>query len=129
MMGKEIVNYLDIQSFSALFKKWERKFTTCLLLWKTILIFFPNLSREGKEMGFHLSSTGYGPRSHPFPSLVHMNDIADSVTSEICLFADDRVCYREIKDPSDCQQLQWTLINSVIGQTDGACGSNQLNAI
>ena len=42
----------------------------------------------------------------PILFLVHINDIADSVTSEIRLFADDCVCYREINDPSDCQRLQ-----------------------
>ncbi|CAC5410790.1 unnamed protein product [Mytilus coruscus] len=44
--------------------------------------------------------------SWPILFLVHINDIAENVTSELRLFADDCVCYREIKNEDDCAELQ-----------------------
>ena len=35
-----------------------------------------------------------------------MNDISSDIESEIRLFADDCVCYREIKDEEDTIKLQ-----------------------
>jgi exonuclease III len=37
---------------------------------------------------------------------IHINDIVNDISSEIRLFADDCVCYREIKSEEDCIQLQ-----------------------
>ena len=37
---------------------------------------------------------------------LHINDITADVVSEIRLFADDCVCYREIKDKEDTLKLQ-----------------------
>ena len=42
----------------------------------------------------------------PIIFLVHINDIADNVTSEIRLFADDCDCHREINNSNDCAELQ-----------------------
>ncbi|CAC5402178.1 unnamed protein product [Mytilus coruscus] len=42
----------------------------------------------------------------PILFLVHINDIAENVTSEFRLFADDCVCNREIKNEDDCVELQ-----------------------
>ena len=42
----------------------------------------------------------------PILFLIHINDIADNVTSEIRLFADDCDCYREINNSNDCTELQ-----------------------
>ena len=36
----------------------------------------------------------------------HINDISESISSNIKLFADDCVCYREIENISDCHLLQ-----------------------
>ena len=41
----------------------------------------------------------------PIIFLIHISDIADNVTSEIRLFADDCVCYREINNSNDCAEL------------------------
>ena len=37
---------------------------------------------------------------------LHINDITADIKSEIRLFADDCVCYREIKDKEDTLKLQ-----------------------
>ena len=37
---------------------------------------------------------------------LHINDISADIESEIRLFADDCVCYREIKDKEDTLKLQ-----------------------
>ena len=37
---------------------------------------------------------------------LHINDIISDIKSEIRLFADDCVCYREIKDIEDTLKLQ-----------------------
>ena len=42
----------------------------------------------------------------PVLFLLHINDITENVSSETLLFADDCVCYREIKDINDCEILQ-----------------------
>ena len=42
----------------------------------------------------------------PILFLVHINDISEDVISNIRLFADDRVCYREIDNINDCRKLQ-----------------------
>ena len=42
----------------------------------------------------------------PILFLVHINDISKDVSSEIRLFADDCVCYRDIKTIEDCDELQ-----------------------
>ena len=42
----------------------------------------------------------------PILFLAHINDIADDVSSEVRLFADDCVCYREIKTTDDCEKMQ-----------------------
>ena len=39
-------------------------------------------------------------------SLQHINDITEDIESEIRLFADDCVCYREVKDIEDTLKLQ-----------------------
>ena len=39
-------------------------------------------------------------------SALHINDITANIESEIRLFADDSVCYREIKDKEDTLKLQ-----------------------
>ena len=42
----------------------------------------------------------------PFVFSLHINDITADIESEIRLFADDCVCYREIKDKEDTLKLQ-----------------------
>ena len=41
-----------------------------------------------------------------FSAPLHINDITADIESEIRLFADDCVCYREIKDNEDTLKLQ-----------------------
>ena len=40
------------------------------------------------------------------PCYSHINDITADIESEIRLFADDCVCYREIKDKEETLKLQ-----------------------
>ena len=40
---------------------------------------------------------------------LYINDISSDIVSEIRLFADDCVCYREIKDEEDTIKLQWDI--------------------
>ena len=40
---------------------------------------------------------------------LHINDITADIESEIRLFPDDSVCYREIKDKEDTLKLQWDI--------------------
>ena len=47
----------------------------------------------------------------PILFLVHINDIAKCVNSEIRLFADDCVCYRNISSIDDCNKLQSDIDN------------------
>ena len=42
----------------------------------------------------------------PLLFFLHINDITADIESEIRLFADDCVCYREIKDTEDTLKLQ-----------------------
>ena len=42
----------------------------------------------------------------PLLFFLHINDISADIESEIRLFADDVVCYREIKDKKDILKLQ-----------------------
>ena len=45
-------------------------------------------------------------RLGPLLFSLHINDIMSDIESEIRLFADDCVCYREIKDKEDTLKLQ-----------------------
>ena len=47
-------------------------------------------------------------RGHCYPGLrpLYINDITEDIDSELRLFADDCVCYREIKDTEDTVKLQ-----------------------
>ena len=47
-----------------------------------------------------------GHCSRPLLFSLHINDITADIESEIRLFADDSVCYREIKDERDTLKLQ-----------------------
>ena len=42
----------------------------------------------------------------PLLFLLYINDITENIDSELRLFADDCVCYREIKDTEDTVKLQ-----------------------
>ena len=42
----------------------------------------------------------------PVLFLIFINDLPDNIKSSVRLFADDRVLYRDIKSPLDCQILQ-----------------------
>ena len=46
---------------------------------------------------------------------LHINDITSDIESEIRLFADDCVCYREIKNVEDTVKLQKDIDRLVVG--------------
>ena len=42
----------------------------------------------------------------PILFLIYINDLPNSLSSKVRLFADDAIVYREIKSPKDCLELQ-----------------------
>ena len=63
-----------------------------------------NGSKSGNEPV--ASGVPQGTVLGPILFLIHINDISENVSSEIRLFADDCVCYRDITSEEDCQALQ-----------------------
>ena len=63
-----------------------------------------------------LSGVPQGTILGPLLFSLYINDISSDNESEIRLFADDCVCYREIKDEEDTMKLQKILIDWVPGQ-------------
>ena len=57
-------------------------------------------------MGSSFVRCATGHRSWSFSILVFINDISTDIESEIRLFVDDCVCYREIKENEDTVKLQ-----------------------
>ena len=53
-----------------------------------------------------VSSVPQGTVLGPLLFYLHINDITADIESEIRLFADDCVCYREIKDKEDTSTLK-----------------------
>ena len=53
-----------------------------------------------------MSGVPQGTVLGPLLFSLHINDIMSDIESEIRLFADDCVCYREIKDIDDTLKLQ-----------------------
>ena len=53
-----------------------------------------------------LSNVPQGTVLGPLLFSLHINDISTDIDSEIRLFADDCVCYREIKDIKDTLKFQ-----------------------
>ena len=51
-----------------------------------------------------------GHRSWSLVVFLHINEIMSDIESEIRLFADDCVCYREIKDIEDTLKLQKDIV-------------------
>ena len=53
-----------------------------------------------------LSGVPQGTVLGPLLFALYINDITEDIDSELRLFADDGVCYREIKDTEDTEKLQ-----------------------
>ena len=62
--------------------------------------------RSEDRLGSSFVGYATGNRSWSFSILVYINDISTDIQSEIKLFADDCVCYREIKQKEDKVKLQ-----------------------
>ena len=76
-----------------------------------------------------LSGVPQGTVLGPVLFSLYINDITTDIDSEIRLFADDCVCYREIKGTEDTVKLQEDIDRLAVGQGNGAWDSNQSNAI
>ena len=76
-----------------------------------------------------LSGVPQGTVLGPLLFSLYINDISSNTESEIRLFADDCVCYHEIKDEEDTMKLQRILIEWVPGQGSGVWDFNLSNAI
>ena len=63
-----------------------------------------------------LSGVPQGTVLGPLLFSLYINDISSDIESEIRLFADDCVCYREIKDGEDIMKLQKDIDDWVPGQ-------------
>ena len=55
------------------------------------------------------STTGICLRSGPFPAILYINDLPDTIDSQVRLFANDTVLYRKIKSDTDHHRLQTDL--------------------
>ena len=64
------------------------------------------LSMVSNQTGPLVSGVPQGTFLGPLLFSLHINDITADIESEIRLFADVRVCYREIKDKEDTLKLQ-----------------------
>ena len=69
-----------------------------------------------------LSSVPQGTVLGPLLFLLYVNDITHNISSEIRLFADDCILYRQIRMPSDCQQditrlYNWSLTWQMVFNT------------
>ena len=60
--------------------------------------------------------------------LLYMNDLPDTIDSQVRLFAYDTVLYRTIKSDTDHHRLQPTSTSSPNGQWHGTCNSTLLSA-
>ena len=73
------------------------------------------------EASLSVSVTSGVPRGAvlgPLLFLIHTNDLPNSVSLSISLFADDSYVYRRIRNTLDCKQLQKDLDNLVIWQKE-----------
>ena len=67
-----------------------------------------------------MSGVPQGTVLGPLLFSLYINDISSDIESEIRLFADDCVCYREIKDEKDTmKQSMRDMIDWVPGQGNG----------
>ena len=66
-----------------------------------------------------LSGVPQGTVLGPLLFSLYINDISSDIESEIRLFADDCVCYREIKDEKDTMKLQRDIDRLGPGQGSG----------
>ena len=76
-----------------------------------------------------LSGVPQGTVLGPLLFSLYINDISSDIESEIRLFADDCVCYHEIKDEETQWNFRAILINWVPGQGNGIWDFNLSNAI
>ena len=66
-----------------------------------------------------LSGVPQGTVLGPLLFSLYINDISSDIESEIRFFADDYVCYSEIKDEVDSRKFRGILIDWVPGQGSG----------
>ena len=66
-----------------------------------------------------LSGVPQGTVLGPLLFSLYINDISSDIESEMRLFADDCVCYREIKDEEDTMKFRVILVDWVPGQGSG----------
>ena len=79
--------------------RWVESFLSCRL---------QRLTMNGTQSSWHSVTSGVpqGTVLGPLLFLLHINDIANDIRSEIRLFADDCILYRPIKNRNNCHILQ-----------------------
>ena len=73
---------------------------------KVFPLVLPSPNSRGTDCAPVVSDVPQGTVLGPLLFSLHINDITADIESEIRLFADDCVCYREIKDKEDTLKLQ-----------------------
>ena len=73
-----------------------------------------------------LSGVPQGTVLGPLLFSLYNKDISTDIDSEIRLFADDCVCYREIKDTEDTKKLQNGMLGSEMGYEISTCQCNMM---
>ena len=101
---KKLLHKLESYGIRSQLHKWISSFL-CNRLMKVVV---DGESSSGTAV---VSGVPHGTVLGPLLFLVHINNLPDHVTSNVRLFADDCLLYRQIKSEKDQEELQRDLSN------------------